>query len=105
MREDRVLKLAELLGMAPEELRGVQNPRAFPGKPFGYPPKHHGIDFDDPRPWVWIEDENLHKTNLDELERRDLADHYLECNTSLRPFDLLRIRALLEARFGLTGEG
>jgi hypothetical protein len=101
MREDRLQKLAEILGVPIDELRHIRNPRAFPGKPHGYPAKHHAIDFGEQRRWVWIEDEHLHRCNFDELERRDVIDHYIECNTSRRPDDLLRVRAILEERFGL----
>lgn len=103
MRQDRLHALADLLGLEPAELRQIRNSRAFPGRPHRYPPKHHAIDFDEDRLWVWIEDENLHKCNLDELEHRGLMDRYIECNTSRCPDDLLRVRALLEARFGLAG--
>lgn len=101
MSEDRLLTLAELLQVEPEVLRWIRNPRSFPGKPHGYPPKHYAIDFGDSRPWVWIEDEHLHKSNLDELARRGVRDRYVECNVSWRPDDLLRVRTLLEDRFRL----
>lgn len=104
MREDRLHTLADLLGTEPEELRPIRNPRSFPLKPVGYPPKHHGVDFEERRPWVWIEDEHLHKCNFDELERQELLDCYIECNSSRRPDDLLRVRTPLEVRFGIVDE-
>ena len=102
MREDRLRLLSEFLGMDPEELQQICNHKSFPGKAHGYPIKHVAIDFDDGRDWVWIEDENLAKANLDELTRRGVADRYIRCNTSWDPEDLIRVMDVLAQRFGLS---
>lgn len=101
MRDDRLEELTRVLGMQREDLEAIHNPRPFPGRPFGYPSKHLAVAFDEARPWVWIEDEHLHKRNLDELARRGVAECYIECNTSRRPDDLARVRGILAERFGL----
>lgn len=100
MREDRLQKLAGILAIPVDVLRQIRNPRAFAEKPHGYPAKHHAIDFGEQRRWVWIEDENLHRCNLEELERRGATDRYIACNTSRRADDLLRVRVVLEERLG-----
>lgn len=97
MREDRLRTLAELLEIDQKDLRRIRNPRGFPSKPHGSPPKHHAIGFDEARPWIWIEDEHLHKCNIDELDRRGFADRHIECNTSRRPDDLIRVMEQLRA--------
>ena len=101
MREDRLRMLSKLLGMDPEELQQIRNPRRFAGKLHGYPIKHTAIEFSDRRDWVWIEDEHLAKDNLDELKTRGVADRYAWCNTSWNREDLLRVKGVLEERFGL----
>lgn len=100
MRPDRVSKLARLLEVREDQLQRIRNPRAFPAQPFGRPSKHLGIDWQDERPWVWIEDESLHVHNLDVLEQRGVRDRYIECNTSRRPDDLARVQEILGERFG-----
>jgi len=98
MREDRLVRLAEILDMETGELRAVRNPRAFPPEPFGMPPKYLAVDFEEARPWFWVEDAGVRKHSWDALERAGLQGHWIECNTSERPGDLQRVRALVEER-------
>lgn len=96
MREDRLVRLGDMLNLDPDELRPIRNPRAFEPEPFGRPPKYQAVDLEEARPWFWIEDEGVRAHSREALERAGLKDRWIECNTSRRPDDLLRVRKLLE---------
>jgi hypothetical protein len=96
MRPDRIATLAGLLSLPAHEIVGIRNPRGFRGV-HRYPPKHEAIDFGDTRTWIWLEDEHLHRSNLDELKRRGMGERYWHCNTSLDPHALQRVRLKIEA--------
>lgn len=56
--------------------------------------KLDGIDFDDPRPWIWIED-GLLSEEKEELKRRGLYDRHLRCNVTQDPYALMRLHQVL----------
>jgi len=80
-----------------DEFKSIQNPKAFEMK---Y--KTDAIDFDDPRPWVWVEDDTLtHEEDL--LRGRNLYHNFYPTNVSIDPVRLQQTWRMLANRFELPG--
>lgn len=80
----------------PETFQKIYNPKSFINK------KTDGIDFDDPRPWVWVEDSMVTYEIL-EMNRRNKIDNFYPTNVSHNAVMLQSTWRKLAKRFDLTG--
>lgn len=102
LSDDAATRLSSILGLAPEELHAIRNPRAFligPHCPF----KHQAVDLEEAaagRPFVWVEDD-LNAVDRSHLEAHGMLHCHIPCNVSRDPARLAVVRALLAERLGL----
>ena len=82
--------------IAPEIFKNIVNTKQFIGR------KTEAIDYDDPRPWVWVEDRILPNEKM-ELENRKLIDNFYPTNVSTNIVALQKTWRLLAERFELPG--
>ncbi len=61
--------------VSPEILQSIKNPNSFTNS------KCQGIDFDDPRPWVWVEDDMV-PIERQYIEQRGLVHNFYKTNVS-----------------------
>jgi hypothetical protein len=73
---------------------GITNPRSFINS------KCEGIDFEDPRPWVWVEDHLMPKEKY-ELENRNVADNFYSTHVTHNRVMLQSTWKKLAERFDL----
>jgi hypothetical protein len=98
MRQEGAEELSYRFGykIAPEVFKSIRNPKGFIGQ------KTEAIDYDDPRPWVWVEDMVLPKEKMF-LTNRKLIDNFYPTNVSTNRVVLQKTWRLLAERFELPG--
>lgn len=74
----------------------IHNPKMF------WQDKTDGVDFDDPRPWVWVED-GLIPSETALLKQKGLHDNFYKTNVSHDRRVLQKTWRLLAERFNLPG--
>ena len=80
----------------PDVFRNIVNPKQFISN------KTEGIDFTDPRPWVWVEDGMVSYEKL-EMERRGMTENFYPTNVSKNAAVLQSTWRKLTKRFNLPG--
>lgn len=97
MPTDRAQELSDRFGHTIEPKifeYHIENPNSFSSF------KTSGIDFDDPRPWVWVEDGILLKERQI-LESHKAYHNFYKTNVTLNVVELQRTWKLLAMRFQL----
>jgi hypothetical protein len=79
-----------------ETFFNIYNPKMF------WQDKTDGVDFEDPRPWVWVED-GLIRVEEDLLKRRNLWNNFYKTNVTHDRRMLQKTWRLLAERFNLPG--
>jgi len=80
--------------ITPEQFASIRNPRNFVGL------KTEGIDFDDPRPWVWVEDGILPKEKI-VLQDRGLVHNFYPAHVTRNIVELQSAWRKIAKRFEL----
>lgn len=98
LRQEGADELSYRLGgkISPDVFRSISNPKNFINN------KTEGIDFADPRPWVWVEDGMV----FDEkciLDARGMSKNFYPTNVSQNIMVLQKTWRLLAERFDLPG--
>lgn len=100
MRPQPFRRLMLLLGIKGEDAfraaRDVDNPMGWQSS------KTEAIDWNDPRPWAWVEDELLDRER-EVLVVREALDNFITANVSRDPTALCRAWRALADRFELPG--
>ena len=98
MRREGAEELSYRFGgkIAPEVFGNIVNPNGFIDL------KTEGIDFNDPRPWVWVEDGMVLKERMF-LEDKRLTHNFYPSNVSRNVVALQKTWRLLAERFELPG--
>lgn len=78
----------------PETFYNIRNPKSFVGS------KVEGIDFEDPRPWVWVEDGLLSNEQY-QLKSMGVFDNFYKTNVSHNSVMLQKTWRLLADKFDL----
>ena len=79
-----------------ETFLDIHNPKSFRHD------KTEGVDFDDPRPWVWVED-GLAVVEYEELQRRKMNNRFFRTNVSTNCTALQATWRKLAKQFNLPG--
>lgn len=98
LRMDGAAELSYRLNgkISPDVFKNITNPKGFINQ------KTEAIDFDDPRPWVWVEDTLLTKERM-LLEDRHLANNFYKTDVTHNIVALQKTWRLLAERFELPG--
>lgn len=96
MRREGAEELSYRLGnkIEPDVFYNITNPQPFVNQ------KTEGIDFNDPRPWVWVEDGMLLKER-NQLTQMNLAHNFYPTHVSYNVVALQKTWRLLAERFEL----
>ncbi len=78
-------------------LDGMENPKSW------YDTKTEGIDFEDARPWVWIEDGILREES-ELLSSLGMLDRYIHNNCFEDEDALIKTKEILKKRFSIVEE-
>jgi len=89
-------RLATAFRVKPEFFNDMDNPKSW-GMSDN---KTDAIDFDDPREWVWVEDEILQR-EIYILTTRDKVDRFIKTCVTEDPDALIKTKAILKQRFHL----
>lgn len=81
-----------------ETFMGITNPNSFFAAGDMY--KTNGIDLDDVRPWVWVEDEIL-PYEVEVLRADKTLQHFHQCNVSEDPHRLIEVAKELSKKFNI----
>lgn len=100
MRMEGCEELSYRLGgkISPQTFHDIVNPKGFIDN------KTEGVDFNDPRPWVWVEDGIVWKEQK-ELTDRNMMGNFYKTNVSHNIVALQKTWRLLAERFDLPGPG
>lgn len=98
MRREGAEELSYRLGdkIVPEIFESITNPKSFINN------KTEAIDYDDPRPWVWVEDNMVLYERKVMLDKR-LDHNFYPTNVSTNVVALQKTWRLLADRFDLPG--
>lgn len=88
--------LSKIFKVEPEFFDDMDNPKSWGMSNY----KTDGIDYVDPRPWVWVEDEILEREAMF-LTTIDKLANFIKTDSSADPDALLKTKAILKQRFHL----